>query len=441
MKKALSALLVAILALGLMVAAPIMAQAATITVGTEDDLIKAIAGYYTSPTPPATPVWVPPTAVDGDTIQLSADITYTKALEISGKSITLDLDGFKLEATAGLYVQNGALLLADPDDGEFNVSGRFSVSQNAAVYVANGKAEVTNASTSAAGSAVYAGTGGEVKVYGDVEHTGASGIGVFVAGGAAVIDGNVSSAASYGVDVNRGTVAIEGNVAYSGASGDGVRVANGGAVTIGGNVEHTGAAGTGVRAIGGTVTIDGALTVDNGAYVRLYFSYIEKTQAQYEAVSSNPGYLEYKYQSAAFVWVKHTAHTFGTVWEKDAADHWHACTACGEKSDAEAHDFDEAWESDAASHWHPCTVCGEKGSLAPHAFGDWVLDLEAGTRTKACACGYETAPEKIPSGGTGVYRYDTTRYIRIWGKTTGYQFTFLNFLKLVFLFGWIWMAF
>jgi hypothetical protein len=42
------------------------------------------------------------------------------------------------------------------------------------------------------------------------------------------------------------------------------------------------------------------------------------------------------------------------------------------------------------------------------------------------------------AGGGGT---DTTKYIKLWGKTTGYVSNFWNWLMCIFLFGWIWMVF
>lgn len=57
-------------------------------------------------------------------------------------------------------------------------------------------------------------------------------------------------------------------------------------------------------------------------------------------------------------------HTFGTEWEKDANDHWHACS-CGEKSDSAAHTWDEGTVTleptteEFGEKTFTCTVCGQ----------------------------------------------------------------------------------
>lgn len=65
------------------------------------------------------------------------------------------------------------------------------------------------------------------------------------------------------------------------------------------------------------------------------------------------------------------------------------------------------WKSDAANHWHECTVCGERTDMEVHSF-TWVIDKEAtekeaGARHEECtACGYKKASVEIPvTGGKG----------------------------------------
>ena len=113
-------------------------------------------------------------AVDGDTIKLLADINYSIGLSVSGKSIILDLNGYTLNTRGLLATTGGELRLADPNDGEFNVTyasaGSTAISINSGCY-----AEVTNVSYLAPGYGTAIAVGGELVVYGNVLHTGAPG--------------------------------------------------------------------------------------------------------------------------------------------------------------------------------------------------------------------------------------------------------------------------
>jgi len=129
---------------------------------------------------------------NGQTIKLLTDINYTQGISISGKSITFDLNGKKLDVTnasgAGLSVTNGEVKPADPANGEFNVTG---TSYGVNVQT-GGKASVTSATAS----------------------------------------GNLS----FGVYAGNGTVTVSGNVSAVSVSGCGAKADGGGTITIGGTV-------------------------------------------------------------------------------------------------------------------------------------------------------------------------------------------------------------
>ena len=160
------------LMLGLLAIMPVTASAAEIPV----DDAAALESAFES-------------AADGDTIRLTADITYNNNIYISGKTITLDLDGFTLTATAGLQIWSGGkVLLADPANGEFNVTGG-SGSFNVAIYGSGAKAEITNAATATAKYAIYA-NDGEVIVFGDVKQQKAGATSEYT--GTWVMSGNIT---------------------------------------------------------------------------------------------------------------------------------------------------------------------------------------------------------------------------------------------------------
>jgi len=156
MKKAMSVLLALLLMVGVIAIMPITAGAAVRSVSTAAELATELAA-----------------AASGDTIKLLADITYTSQIYISnGKSITFDLNGKTLSA-AGLFVENGDALLADPANGAFNVSR--NADEGVTVEAVYGKAEVTNVIDSGNSSWALCAEGGEIIVYGDVAYTGTFG--------------------------------------------------------------------------------------------------------------------------------------------------------------------------------------------------------------------------------------------------------------------------
>jgi len=135
-------------------------------------------------------------AKNGQTIKLLDDITYADGLVVSGKSITFDLNGKKLDvvtpwAHAGLYVEeSGEVKLLNPTNGEFNVTGVW-----VGVQASGGKAEVTSAKATASSgsSGVSAQGGSEVTVYGDVTV-------------------NVGGSSNFGVSNYESTVTVNGDI-------------------------------------------------------------------------------------------------------------------------------------------------------------------------------------------------------------------------------------
>ncbi|MDR2957475.1 MAG: hypothetical protein LBU61_04745 [Coriobacteriales bacterium] len=115
---------------------------------------------------------------DGDTIKLLADNDYNHSITVSGMAFTIDVNGYTLNVqnllggslTAALYVNNGELRLTDSSSaggGELNVLGTSYARYG--VYAANGKATVTNASSTVGSSAViYASGSSQVIVEGEI---------------------------------------------------------------------------------------------------------------------------------------------------------------------------------------------------------------------------------------------------------------------------------
>ena len=135
-------------------------------------------------------------------------------------------------------------------------------------------------------------------------------------------------------------------------------------------------------------------------------------------------------------------HKYSAEWSKDATNHWHECTVCGDKKDqvahewdegavtkqptcteegvktytcsvcgqtktevieAQGHDYAEVWSKDETNHWHECTVCHAKTDIAGHAWGSGVVTrpatcTEDGEKTYTCECG-ATRTEAIAASG------------------------------------------
>ncbi len=118
--------------------------------------------------------------------------------------------------------------------------------------------------------------------------------------------------------------------------------------------------------------------------------------------------------------------------EEDGNIEYYTCSKCGKKYNdaagtrelteeeilvkASGHSYGTDWESDKENHWHAC-ACGERTDVAAHSFGDWTIAQEAtettdGSRERECnVCGYTqtevilaTGPDEKPDenepGGT-----------------------------------------
>jgi len=152
-KKFISVLLTLLMMAGVIAVAPVMASAVTVwEVNDATELAYAIGD-----------------AQNGDTIKLMGNITADYFIGISGMTITFDLNGKTLNLTDGLELVNAELKLADPANGELNVS--LDDEDNYALSVVNGKAEVTSVSASGfeMGAAVYA-SESEIVIHGNVRN-------------------------------------------------------------------------------------------------------------------------------------------------------------------------------------------------------------------------------------------------------------------------------
>ena len=275
-KKALSMLLVSAMLISLLAATPLMVNAAPgdvceitesgVQYASLDDALRAITS--------------------GQTIKLLADITYPGQITIRDMSITFDLNGHTLEAEALLLYHGGKALLAKPTNGEFNLSGAATVTgHTVSVDGVGSMAEVTNITGSLDEyHAVYASSGSEVIVYGNVTNTGCN------------------NAALFSYDCSE--ITVHGNVTNTGSRSEGLYAEDRGKITVKGDVRNTTETQRGASvSSGGEITIDGLLSVPAGEQYYIWLDGTDKTQAEYTTPTTKAGYLSYT-DGTSTVWVK-----------------------------------------------------------------------------------------------------------------------------------------
>ena len=264
-------------------------------IGTDGEIIKAYDNFADALAEVDT----------GQTIELLDNINYNGGIVITGKSITFDLNGFTLDVVNAsghaLEVGSGGEVLLIDRGGKFNVTGGGSGDRHGVYAHDDGKAEVTNATTSAGGTgargACATGAGSEVTVYGNVPFGGFYGLGAY-AGATLTVYGNVSGGGGMTVSGVGTTVTVYG---YSSGGGTGVFAWDGATVYVHGNVRG---GGYGVYASSSAqVTIDGTLTATTGKKIYTQVASVDKMQDDHEDESSKVGYYEYK-NGSTFVWVK-----------------------------------------------------------------------------------------------------------------------------------------
>lgn len=113
----------------------------------------------------------------------------------------------------------------------------------------------------------------------------------------------------------------------------------------------------------------------------------------------------------------------GATWHRGGNTAYWYCSDCGKYFSDEAltkeivladtvipatsHAYGTEWKSDDTNHWHECTAAGEKADAASHTF-QWIIDknataTEAGSKHEECSvCGYKKAAVEIPATGTSV---------------------------------------
>jgi len=268
-------------------------------------------------------------AADGQTIRMLADSTETEPVEVDGKTVRLDLNGYILDLEVGdfenyipdledeeapdsaaLTILNGGRLLQISSEGECNLAG-----EDAGLYVSGmGSEAALIGSFAGIGLGVYAEDGAKATLTGDV-------LGILAGAGASedarvTIIGDVIGA-MIGVMADEGAeITVNGNVTGGMA---GVQVMNGGKATVNDNVRDS---GIGVYAIGagsvclvkgnitncgagayaesgGEVMIDGTISATN----YIYIEGVRKTASGYLSVTTKEGYRTFS-DGVSTIWVK-----------------------------------------------------------------------------------------------------------------------------------------
>ena len=128
-------------------------------------------------------------------------------------------------------------------------------------------------------------------------------------------------------------------------------------------------------------------------------------------------------------YTRDTKHSYKDSWSMDEAQHWHECTACGDRVDAAAHvpgpaatettaqictvcnqvlaapvghthAYGDVWNGDETAHWKAC-VCGSRTDVGNHSWGAGTVTKEPsyeaeGVMTYTCTVCKSAKTEQIP---------------------------------------------
>jgi hypothetical protein len=238
---------------------------------------------------------------DGQTVKLLQSIDYFSPVLISGKAITLDLNGYELniETTVGaaLTATNGGVLaLSDSrGGGELNVeSTDIETGFGYGVYATAGSQVMVTNATGTSSSVLAAGLGADIVIYGDAFS--------YDIGLIAVNDSTVSVYGDVigvylGVCADDASVFVRNNVMATEL--DGIYADNCADVTVGGNV---------LAGVVGVTCANGS-HVTVGGMVFTYQDYIKLDEMQALTMEhgfidgQKPGYIDYA-NGLSYVWVK-----------------------------------------------------------------------------------------------------------------------------------------
>ena len=246
-------------------------------------------------------------AVDGDTIRLTANIDYYAGIAILSKTITFDLNGYELNVTNnagdGLKVGGGGVVNLI-GTGAFNVSSSADSCYGVNAYdggiatVSNATAtgnygigahaigpvssvRVTNNVMSAHGSGAVARGGGTLRIGGNVQGV----VGADAVGSSSLLEVGSNVTGQSGVACAMGAnLSVAGNVTATGGGIDSraITIAYTGTITVGGNVTASG-----TDTIGAFVYEGGTITVDGWMIAPVW--YIEVGEVKKKIVMGEPG--------------------------------------------------------------------------------------------------------------------------------------------------------
>ena len=272
------------------------------------------------------------TAQTGDTIKLTADITYTSTIVIENKSVTFNLNGYTLnvvnnaeedtaEEMSGLYVKGNAAVALE-GDGEFNVTGSW-YGVFAECNEGEG-AEVTVTNATGIGRDGVAAQHSKVTVKGDATSSGSTYSGVWASyeNAEVIVEGDVYANGEMSMGVNTDTLAsvtVKGRVIVSGSGSMGIKASDDGEVTVNGNVSVSGSGSIGVSLLSvagypSIVTIKGVIEAEK----YILFEAEDESEWEYSLRDGDfdeetTDYIYYTYDKESFVYVSTFAGGSGTA--------------------------------------------------------------------------------------------------------------------------------
>ena len=106
--------------------------------------------------------------------------------------------------------------------------------------------------------------------------------------------------------------------------------------------------------------------------------------------------LTVTYEGKTTTFTVTVTHSYETEWSQDETYHWHACSACGDKTDYAEHVYDNACDT-------TCNVCGYTRTIT-HSFGNWAVTeeptcTEKGEETRTCAICGKTETREVEALG------------------------------------------
>lgn len=274
------------------------------------------------------------TAQTGDTIKLTADITYNSTIVIENKSVTFDLNGFTLnvvnnaekdtaEEMSGLYVKGNATVALE-GDGEFNVTGAWYGVFAERDSESGGTPSVTVTNATGIGRDGVAAQYSKVTVKGDATSSGSTYSGVWASyeNAEVIVEGNVYANGEMSMGVNTDTLAlvtVKGSVIVNGKNSIGVKAGYDGDVTVEGNVTVSGIDCIGVSLLSvadqpSIVTIKGVIEAEK----YILFETEDESEWEYSLRDGDfdeetADYIYYTYDNESFVYVSMFAGGSGTA--------------------------------------------------------------------------------------------------------------------------------